>query len=224
MGGMSWETTMQYYSRIQQKAAEVLGPNHTAPCLIYSIPFHELIAYQEAGDWKSVGAMMAEAGQALERSGAEAVAFCSNTVHKETHYIRSQLQVPMLSIVDAVKASLPPGIKRPFLLGTAFTMQAGFYQNEFAAHGIEIALPQQADQEKLHQLIFGELCRGNVTPQAQQWVTDLLGDAAASQQVDAVIFGCTELDLLHVKDAGMPVISSTQAHIQQITDFVSGHV
>ena len=155
IGGMSWESTAEYYRLINEYTRDRLGGLHSARCVLYSVDFAEIADMQRRGDWSAAGALLADRAHRLEASGADMIVLCTNTMHKVIADIEAAVDIPVLHIADAAAAAIAArGIRRAGLLGTAFTMEQDFYRERLAAHGIEVVVPDAADRAIVHGVIF----------------------------------------------------------------------
>jgi aspartate racemase len=216
IGGMSWESTVPYYRQLNEAVKQQLGGLHSAKCILYSVDFYEIERLQHAGDWSGAGAILADAACRLERAGADFIVLCTNTMHKVASSIESAVSIPLLHIADATAAAIKQaGVHRVGLLGTKFTMQQPFYRERLSRqHGIEVLLPNDAEQDSLHQIIYQELCQGVINPESKQAVRKMMA-GLAWQGVEGIILGCTEIGLLISKaDAAVPLFDTTIIHAQ----------
>lgn len=214
IGGMSWESTLPYYRTINQTVQHELGGLHSARLLLYSVDFAEVEALQHAGDWDAAGQMLAGIARKLESAGAEAIVICTNTMHKLAPQVEAAVGIPLLHIVDATAAAIgAAGFSRVGLLGTRFTMEQDFYRGRMRERfGIETLVPPAAERDRVHQVIYEELCRGVIRPasrEAFRHVLQGLADAGAQ----GVILGCTEISLLVSEgDSPVPVFDTAELH------------
>ena len=211
LGGMSAESTTLYYQELNRLVRERLGGLHSAQLLLWSVDFAGIAEMQAAGDWDGAGAVLAEAARRLEGAGAQAILICANTMHLVADQVQAAVRVPVIHIADAtadaVKAA---GCSRPLLLATRFTMEKDFYRGRLAARGIEAVVPDQADRDRLHAIIYDELCQGVVAPVSKAEVLAMIAKAPAA---DCVIFGCTEIGLLlSPADLAVPVVDTALVH------------
>ncbi len=216
IGGMSWESSLEYYRLINQSVKAFLGGLHSAQCLMYSVDFAEVEVLQHAGEWEKAGQMMAEAAIRLELGGADFVVICTNTMHKLAPYVQEAVDIPLLHIADATAAAVQAtGIKRIGLLGTKFTMEEDFYRGRLQEkYDLEVIVPSLEDRNLVHQVIYGELCLGQIREDSRkQYQTIIRGLEAAGAQ--GVILGCTEIGLLiKQKDSTLPVFDTTEIHAE----------
>lgn len=221
IGGMSWESSAIYYRLLNEEVKARLGGLHSAQCLLYSVDFADIEQRQRDGDWDGAGQLLARAAQALERGGAEALILCTNTMHKVADHITGAVSIPLLHIVDATAQAIQAAQRRRvLLLATRFTMEQAFYRERMQQRfGIELVIPDGAERDDIHRIIYQELCLGKVLPASRQRYLDII---ARHQQtgVDGVILGCTEITML-VKpgDTSIPQFDSTALHAKAAADW-----
>jgi len=218
IGGMSAESTALYYGHLNRLARERLGGLHSARLVMVSIDFAPLAAMQASGAWDEAGEMLAEEARRLEAAGAEAILICANTMHLVADAVQAAVRAPVLHICDATAAALTAvGARRPLLLATRFTMEKAFYRDRLSTAGVEATIPGEADRARLHAIIYDELCQGVVDPVSK---AEVLAMIARAEDVDSVIFGCTEIGLLlSADDLALPVVDTTLAHAQAASAF-----
>lgn len=221
IGGMSWQSTAQYYALINEGVAARVGPAHSASILMLSVDFAEIQALQHHGDWDALAARMADAGRALQAGGADCIAVCTNTMHKLADAITDAADLPLLHIADAAGAAIAAaGMKRVGLLGTAFTMEQDFYRGRLAERfGLDVIVPGAEDRATVHRIIYDELCRGAIRDESRaayrQVIARLVADGA-----EGVILGCTEIMLLvGADDSAVPLFDTTALHAAAAVDF-----
>ncbi|WP_332770441.1 aspartate/glutamate racemase family protein [Phenylobacterium sp.] len=221
LGGMSAESTTTYYQALNQQVRERLGGLHSAQLVLWSVDFAPIAAMQAEGDWDGAGAALAEAAARLEGAGAEAILLCTNTMHKVAPAIEARVGIPLIHIGDATaRAVRARGCSRPLLLATRFTMEQDFYKDRLRGHGVEPLVPDQADRDRLHAIIYDELCQGVVDVGSKRQALAMIAKATGA---DSVIFGCTEVGLLLSQaDIERPVIDSTLVHVEAGVDFMLG--
>ncbi|MFV0430330.1 MAG: aspartate/glutamate racemase family protein [Arachnia sp.] len=215
LGGMSWESTAEYYRVINQQVQQRLGGVHSARLLLDSLDFADIEELQTAGQWDRAGEILATKARGLERSGADLVVLCTNTMHKLAGAIERAVSIPLLHIGDATAAAIrAAGFTRVGLLGTAFTMEQDFYRDRIAAHGIQTLTPPQADRTTVHRVIYDELVRGVAKPESRAAYAEIIArlvDAGAQ----GIILGCTEIELLvRAEDSPVPVFATTRIHAE----------
>jgi aspartate racemase len=221
IGGMSWESSLEYYRIINETVQARLGGYHSARCLMVSVDFAEIETFQHQGRWTDAAQALIRAAQSLENGGADFVVLCTNTMHKAAAEIEANIQVPFLHIVDAVAQKiLDAGLLRVGLLGTRFTMEQDFYIGRLAdRHGLQVLVPVERDREIVHRVIFDELVKGEIRPESRaqylEVIARLVGDGA-----QGVILGCTEIGLLvHDGDCRVPLFDTTRIHAGAAVDF-----
>jgi aspartate racemase len=224
IGGMSWESTASYYAALNQGVKDALGGLHSAKIILNSVDFAEIEQLQHEGDWSTLGKMLADAAQSLERAGAECVMICTNTMHKVVPAIEAGITIPILHIADSTAEQLKQhGIQKVGLLGTRFTMEQDFYKGRLKEHfGIEVLIPNQEDRDTVHNVIYQELCKGIIKDESKQAylrVIERLQDAGA----EAVILGCTEIALLvGQEDTQVKLFDTTQIHSEKGVEWALG--
>ncbi|HOW91755.1 MAG TPA: aspartate/glutamate racemase family protein [Anaerolineaceae bacterium] len=221
IGGMSWESSLEYYRILNETVKERLGGLHSAKCILYSVEFAEIEALQHAGRWDEAAQVMVEAGQSLERAGADFIVLCTNTMHKLAGEIEAGVSIPLLHIADAtaevVKAA---GIRRVGLLGTRYTMEQEFYRGRLLEkHGIEVVIPEEAEREIVHRVIYDELCLGVIKPESRRAFTAIIEKLAAAG-AEGVILGCTEIEnLVRQEDSPLLVFPTTRIHAEAAVEW-----
>ncbi len=213
IGGMSWQSTAEYYRLINEMVAEQLGGLHSARCLVYSVDFAPIERMQADGHWVDAAIELGRAARAVEAGGAELLVLCTNTMHKIAPEIQAAVRIPLLHIADATAAAaLAAGVRTVGLLGTRFTMAEPFLSDRLAAHGLRVLVPNAQDRRLVSDIIYAELCRGVVRPEsraAYRGVIRRLTTAGAQ----GIVFGCTEIELLvDQSDSDVPVFASTRLH------------
>ncbi len=216
IGGMSWESTIPYYRHINEAVKVRLGGLHSAKVILFSVDFHDIEQLQHAGQWDEAGAVLASAARALERAGADFLVVCTNTMHKVAPAIEAAVRIPLLHIADPTAQAIKrAGLHTVGLLGTRFTMEQAFYRDRLQQdHGINVLVPDVADREAVHRIIYEELCLGHVKD-ASRDVYRVVMARLVAQGAQAVILGCTEISLLvAASDAAVPLFDTTAIHAQ----------
>lgn len=220
LGGMSWESSAEYYRLINADVAQRLGGLHSARCVLASVDFAEIERLQAAGEWDAAGVLLAREASALEAAGAEVVVLCTNTMHLVAHHITDAITVPLLDLIDVVADALErANHTRVGLLGTGFTMGSSLYRDRLAARGIEVLVPEDADRAEVHRVIYDELCRGIVVDASRRAYEAIVG-RLAERGAQGVILGCTEIELL-LRDnvvAGLSAYPTTRLHARAAVD------
>jgi aspartate racemase len=216
LGGMSWESTLEYYRIINQGVKARLGGSHSAQCLLYSVDFAEIEALQHTGNWEALTAAMIAAVKRLERGGADCLVICTNTMHRMAGEVQASTPLPLLHIADATAAAVKAqGLHSVGLLGTRFTMQGDFYRGRLERqHGLQVLVPDQAGIDTVHRIIYDELILGIIHEDSHQAYLNVIADLAA-RGAQGVILGCTEIPLLvKQSDVPIPVFDTTAIHAQ----------
>lgn len=221
IGGMSWESTGQYYQHINDMVKQRRGGLHSARIVLYSVDFQDIEHLQRTGQWTEAGALLARAARALEAAGADFLVLCTNTMHKVAPAIEAATGIPFLHIADptaeAVKAA---GISRIGLLGTRFTMEQAFYRGRLeSTHGLQVLVPEEADRELVHNVIYNELCLGRVEAASRQAYREVIC-RLIERGAEGIILGCTEIAMLvTAADAAVPVFDTTLIHATSAVEF-----
>ncbi len=216
IGGMSWESTSEYYRLINQGVRDRLGPKASARLALWSFDFAEIAALQAAGEWHALDALMVDAARRLEAAGAELLLICTNSVHKSAPAIEAASALPLLHIVDPCAAALKAdGHARVGLLGTAFTMEQTFYRARLEEqHGLEVLIPEADDRAEVHRVIYEELVAGRIEPSSREAYRGVIARLAA-RGATAIILGCTEIMLLiGPEDSPVPLYDTTRLHAE----------
>jgi aspartate racemase len=210
IGGMSWESTLEYYRYINQEVRDRLGGLHSAPLILYSFEFAPIARKQAEGDWASLDGDMYGAANALHSAGADIILICTNTMHKCAHALED---FELLHIVDAIAAGIRErGMRRVGLLGTNYTMMDDSYVGRLRECGIEVVVPDREDREEVHSIIFDRLCQGVHDPVDREKCIDIIR-SMVDKGAEGVILGCTELPLLiGQEDVPVPLLDSTRLH------------
>ena len=221
IGGMSWESTAIYYQRINTLIKERLGGLHSARLVIYSVDFHEIEVLQRENRWTEAGDMLAQAGSALCAAGADALLICTNTMHKVADAVENASGLPLLHIADVTGEALrKAAISRIALFGTRFTMEQDFYRGRLSERfGIDVLVPDEADRQRIHAIIYDELCVGILSASSRQELIGII-HKMRERGAEGVILGCTELPLLiQAADLPLPVFDTTELHARSAVDF-----
>lgn len=219
IGGMSWESTLLYYQVINREVARRLGGLHAAPMLIASLDFQDIANRQKAQDWAGLAEILSETGRQLVGAGAGCLIIATNTMHKVASEVQAACAVPLLHIADVTAAAVrATGHRRVGLLGTRFTMEQPFYVERLAAHGIDCLTPGEADRQQVHDIIFEELCRGQVRDASRRALQAIVGRLVECG-AQGVVLGCTELPLiLSAADSPVPLFDTATLHALAAVD------
>jgi aspartate racemase len=221
LGGMSWESTLEYYRIINQTVKARLGGTHSAQCLLYSVDFAEIEALQHAGQWDALTDAMLAAVQRLERGGADCLVICTNTMHRMADQIQAATALPLLHIADATAVAVKgAGLEAVGLLGTRFTMEGDFYRSKLEReHGLRVLIPDEKGMQAVHRIIYNELILGIIREDSRRVYLKVIADLVALG-AQGVILGCTEIPLL-VKQSvvDVPVFDTTTIHAQAAVEW-----
>lgn len=216
IGGMSWESSAEYYRIVNERVRDRLGGLHSARCLMWSFDFAEIEALQHAGRWDDATALMIDAARRLERGGADFVVICTNTMHRMADQVQAAIGLPLLHIADPTAERIrAAGLRRVGLLGTAFTMEQDFYKGRLVRkHGLEVLVPDDADRATVHRVIYDELVQGRVEEASRQAYRGVIA-RLVERGAEAVILGCTEIMLLvGAEDSPVPLYDTTAIHAE----------
>ncbi|WP_434361256.1 aspartate/glutamate racemase family protein [Parasalinivibrio latis] len=214
IGGMSWESTATYYQILNREVRHRLGGFHSAPIILHSLDFAEIEACQSRGDWESAGVALADSAKRLEIAGADIILLATNTMHKVASYITDASSVPFLHIADATADKLKAaGITKVGLIATRFTMEQDFYKTRLTeVHGINVVVPDKQGRDTIHRIIYEELVQGILKDESRTSALAVL-DQLREEGVEAVLLGCTELELLiKPEHTTVPLFDTTAIH------------
>jgi len=220
LGGMSWESSAEYYRFVNEEVRDRLGSLHSADCLLRSVDFSEIEELQRAGAWDEAGARLADEARARVAAGAELIVLCTNTMHRVADAIEEAIDVPFVHIADttadAVRAA---GLSTVGLIATAYTMEQDFYVGRLRdRHGLHVLVPGEADRALVHRVIYDELCQGQVLDASREEYRRVMRELADSG-AEGILLGCTEIDLLvGPEDAPVPVFDTTRLHARRAVE------
>lgn len=216
IGGMSWESSAEYYRLINQEVNRKLGGLHSAEILMFSLDFEQIEKLQHSGKWEEATKIMVDAARRLDRGGADFLIIATNTMHRMADEVQNSVRVPLLHIADATGDRIKKaGFKRVGLLGTIYTMEEDFYKGRLIdRYGLEVSIPGNEDRKLVNDIIYNELCLGKINQSSKQDVVRII-DGLAAEGAEAVILGCTEIPLLiQQKDAKVPLFDTTLIHAE----------
>ena len=215
LGGMSWESSAEYYRLVNELVRERRGGLHSARCVLASLDFAEVERLQVAGEWAQAGELLAEAARGLEAAGADLLLICTNTMHKVADQVQAAVGIPLLHLADATAAAVrSAGVETVGLLGTAFTMEQDFYRDRLAGHGLRVLVPEADDRAEVHRVIYEELCLGVVREESREAYRQVIGRLVEAG-AQGVVLGCTEIELLVGQDdSPVPVFPTTRLHVE----------
>jgi len=221
IGGMSWESSLEYYRIINEELQKRLGGMHSAKSLMYSVDFAEIEEMQRAGNWEMAAHVLSEAAQRLEAGGAELVVMCTNTMHKVAESMQRAVSIPLLHIADATGSRVADaGITRVGLLGTRFTMEETFYKERLEKqYGLTVLIPPEPGREIVHRIIYDELVKGIIRDASRARYSEIISELVL-RGAEGVILGCTEIGLLvSQEDASVPLFDTTRIHAEAAAEF-----
>lgn len=215
LGGMSWESTAEYYRVLNRTVQARLGGQHSAKIVMVSVDFDAIVQLQKAGDWERAGAVLGDAARQLERAGADFALLCTNTMHRVFDAIAAATPLPFVHLADATADALQrAGHRSVALLGTRFTMEQAFYRERLEARGMRVLVPDAGERDRVHEVIYDELCKGRILDASRAEygaIIARLREAGAT----AVILGCTEITLLVSQaDSVLPIFDTTRIHAE----------
>jgi len=221
IGGMSWESSLEYYRIINEQVKDKLGGLHSAKSLMYSVDFDEIAKFQHQGNWQEATKLMINAAQRLENGGADFVVICTNTMHKMADDVQSSINIPLLHIADATAEKIKAqGLKKIGLLGTKFTMEGDFYKGRLInKYGLAVLIPNGEDRQIVHDVIYHELCLGKINQSSKAQFIRII-DVLVDNGAEAIILGCTEIPLL-VKQEEVKVLlfDTTRIHAESAVEY-----
>ncbi len=224
MGGMSWESSIEYYRIINQVVREKLGGLHSAKSVLVSLDFAEVESFQAAGNWQGAADLMGEAARKLERGGADFVVICTNTMHLVAGEVEKGIQIPLLHIADATAHEVRSrGAEQVGLLGTRFTMEKEFYRGKLVDdHELSVLIPDAGDREIVHRVIYEELVQGIISGESRDEFLAII-ERLAARGAEGVILGCTEIGLLvKQQDLALPVFDTAEIHARVAVEAALG--
>jgi aspartate racemase len=221
LGGMSWESSIEYYRIINETVKKRLGGLHSAQCLMYSMDFAEVERLQHADEWEALTLLMIEGMQRLAHGGADCLVICTNTMHRMAPEIQAAIDLPLLHIADATADAIKAqGLHTVGLLGTRFTMEGDFYRSKLTQdHGLQVLIPDETGRETVHRIIYSELVQGQILERSRLAFQNVIAGLQA-KGAQGVILGCTEIPLLiRQSDVSIPVFDTTRIHAEAAVDW-----
>ena len=222
IGGMSWESSIEYYKLINEKTRAVLGGHHSCQSLMYTVDFDKIVKLQHAGKWQELDVIMADAAKLLEDAGADIIILCTNTMHLCTPAIREKISTPFLHIAEATGQEIAfRKLKTVGLLGTKFTMEKDFYKAVLLEKfGIEVIIPSEEERDQIHSIIYDELVHGIIKKESREVYKKIICNLEKSG-AEGVILGCTEIPLLiSDDDVNIPTFNTTQLHAEKAVEWL----
>jgi aspartate racemase len=216
IGGLSWESSIEYYRIINEEVKKQLEGLHCAKSVMYSFDFAEIVSLQHQERWDEATTLMIDAARSVERGGADLLLICTNTMHKMADQVQKSVDIPLLHIADVTAEKIvAQGLKTVGLLGTAFTMEQDFYTGRLAKrYGLEVLVPDEAQRKMVHDVIYEELCKGVIHPSSKEAYQRII-ETLVARGAEATILGCTEIMLLlKQEDSPVPLFDTTTLHAQ----------
>ena len=214
IGGMSWESSLEYYRIINETVKEKLGGFHSAKCVMYSVDFDEIEKLQHQERWEEATELMIDAAHRLKKGGADFIVICTNTMHKMAEDVQKSIDIPLLHLADATAEKIrEKGLKKIGLLGSRFTMEQDFYKGRLTQkYGLEVLIPDEEERQIVHDTIYNELVMGKITKISKQKFKEII-DNLETKGAEGVILGCTEIPLLvKQKDYDILLFDTTTIH------------
>lgn len=221
IGGMSWESSQEYYRIINETVKERLGGLHSAKIIMYSVDFEEIEKLQHQGKWKELTELMIDAAQRVEKAGADFVVLCTNTMHKMADEVQKNIKIPLLHIADATAEKIKEkGLGPIGLLGTKFTMEENFYKGRLKKkHGLDVIIPSEEERQIVHDVIYKELCIGEIKQSSKEQFKKIIQNLV-SNGAEGIILGCTEIPLLiKQEDVEVPLFDTTMIHAKAAVEY-----
>ncbi|MGF9855086.1 aspartate/glutamate racemase family protein [Bacillus paramobilis] len=220
IGGMSWESTSEYYRIINGEIKERLGGLHSAKCMINSVDFEEIERFQSNRDWNGAGELLGNAAYSLQKGGADFIIICTNTMHKVIEKIKENIHIPVLHIADATAKEIKKkDIQKVGLLGTKYTMEQDFYKLRIEENHIKVMVPSKKDRDKVNEVIYTELCLGKITSPSREYYKRVI-EELVQEGAQGIILGCTEIGLLiKQEDVSVPIFDTTHIHAVEAVNF-----
>lgn len=213
IGGMSWESSIEYYRIINEEVKNRLGGLHSAKCILYSVDFEEIEQFQAEGKWEESSELLGDVAHSLETAGADFIVICTNTMHKVIKDIEEKISIPILHIADATANQIKKtNLHTIGLLGTKYTMEQDFYKSRIESNGIKVLVPESTEREEINRVIYEELCLGNIQHASKSYYKEIIKNLIA-KGAEGIILGCTEIGLLvEQADSEVPLFDTTKIH------------
>ncbi|MCF2139279.1 MAG: aspartate/glutamate racemase family protein [Candidatus Lokiarchaeota archaeon] len=222
LGGMSWESTAEYYRLLNEQIAKKLGGFHSARCIIYSVDFDLIVNLMHTDNWSEITDILTKIAKQIEKIGADCLLICTNTIHKIVPQMEQHLSIPIIHIVDATALKIQElGIKKVGLLGTKITMEDGFFSERLESKfNIKTIIPESSERKQINQIIFEELVRGIIRPESRRIFQKIINNMHENG-AQGVILGCTEIPLLiGPSDVFIPIFDTTRLHVEYAIDLI----
>ena len=221
IGGMSWESTADYYRILNKEAKARLGEPHSAKIIMHSVDFAEIEKLQSAGDWAKLTKKMINIAQKIELVGADIILICANTMHQMAPEVQANIKIPLLHIADTAAEKIEAeSLKKVGLLGTKYVMEGSFYKNKIEDnYDIEVIIPDSKSREDVHRIIYQELVSGIFKNESRLRFIKII-ESLKEKGAEGIILGCTEIPLLiKAKDSSLPIFNTTELHAKKAVQF-----
>ncbi len=222
IGGMSYESSIHYYERINKQVNEIAGGLTCAKMIIYNVNFEEIRKLMLENEWDKIGVILTDIAKILERAGADYIVIATNTMHKLADYLQSQINIPLIHIADCVAWKCKKrNILNVGLLGTKYTMVENFLVDRLKQNGLVVSTPkEQEDIDNVDKIIFDELCKGEIKDESRAYYKEVINKMIKQDKIEGIILGCTEIEMLiKQSDISIPIFDTTQSHIDSIVDY-----
>ena len=222
IGGMSYESSIHYYERINNQVNKLAGGLTCAKMIIYNVNFEDIRKLMLSNEWDKIGIELSTIARALENVGADYIVIATNTMHKLADYIQSQINIPLIHIADCVADKCKESnIFNVGLLGTKYAMVEDFLKNRLRDNGLTVTTPQnEEDINEIDRIIFDELCKGEIKDSSREYYISVINNMIQQNNIKGVILGCTEIEMLvNQSDLDIPIFDTTQSHIDSIVDY-----
>lgn len=222
IGGMSYESSIHYYERINKQVNELAGGLTCARMIIYNVNFGEIRELMLNNQWDEIGVELGKIAKILEEAGADYIAIATNTMHKLADYVQNQISIPLIHIADCVANKCKDkNISNVGLIGTKYTMVEDFLKNRLNQNSLNVYVPESQEEiDEIDRVIFDELCKGIIKTESKDYFVNVINKMAEKHNIKGIIFGCTEIEMLVKKeDLNIPIFDTTQSHIDYIVDY-----
>ena len=222
IGGMSYESSIHYYERINQQVNDLAGNLTCARMIIYNVNFEEIRKLMLANEWDKIGVELGRIAKILEQAGADYIAIATNTMHKLADYVQKQINIPLIHIADCVADKCKESnVYKVGLLGTKYTMVQDFLKDRLKKNGLTVSTPKEEEQiNEVDRIIFDELCKGEIKDSSKKYFVDVINNMVQEDGIKGIILGCTEIEMLvKQNDLSIPIFDTTQSHIDSIVDY-----
>jgi aspartate racemase len=220
IGGMSWESTVEYYKIINEEVKNKLGGFNSAKCILWSVNFEEIELYQRTNDWEKCGKILNDAAKNIEMGGAELLVLCTNTMHKVSAMLLQDIKIPFLHIADMTADEIiKEKISTVGLLGTKYTMSEDFYKSKLIKKNINVIVPEEYQQIIINEIIYEELCKGIIKENSRKKYIEIVNEMIKNG-IQGIILGCTEIGLLiKQKDISIKTFDTTIIHAKKAVEY-----